>query len=57
MKGAARSAGEDLLIGAGSGLLSIAGAALGTTKWRNRKAIRNSISSFPSNDRMDSVEF
>ncbi len=43
--------------GAGPGLLSIAGAALGTAGWRNRKSIRNSISDFPSNarNRMSSI--
>ena len=51
VKSAARSAGEDFALQAGAGIISIAGAALGTAGWRNRKAIRNSISSFPSNAR------
>ena len=51
VKGAARSAGEDFALQAGAGLASIATAALGTAGIRNRKAIRNSISNFPSNAR------
>jgi hypothetical protein len=39
------------LLNAGSGLAAIAGAALGTSGWRNRKAIRNSISNIPTNAR------
>ena len=51
VKGAARSAGEDFALQAGAGLLSIATAGLGTAGIRNRKAIRNSISNFPTNAR------
>ena len=51
IKNAARSATEDFFLNAGSGLAAIAGAALGTSGWRNRKAIRNSISNIPTNAR------
>jgi hypothetical protein len=51
VKSAARSVGEDFAIQAGAGLASIVTAALGTAGIRNRKAIRNSISNFPSNAR------
>ena len=39
------------MIGAGSGIASIATAALGTAGWRNRKSIKNSISNIPTNAR------
>jgi hypothetical protein len=57
VRNAARTAGEDFLLNAGAGLASIAGAALGTAGIRNRKAIRNSISNFPSNakNRLSSI--
>jgi hypothetical protein len=57
IRNAARSATEDFFLNAGSGLAAIAGAALGTSGWRNRKAIRNSISSFPTNakNRLSSI--
>jgi hypothetical protein len=57
IRNATRTATEDFLLNAGSGLAAIAGAALGTTGWRNRKAIRNSISSFPTNakNRLSSI--
>ena len=51
IKNAARTATEDFFLNAGSGLAAIAGAALGTSGWRNRKAIRNSISNIPTNAR------
>jgi hypothetical protein len=57
IRNATRTATEDFLLNAGSGLAAIAGAALGTSGWRNRKAIRNSISSFPTNakNRLSSI--
>ena len=48
---ATRTAGEEFLLNAGAGFASIASAALGTAGWRNRKAIRNSISNIPTNAR------
>jgi len=41
IRNAARTAGEDFLLNSGAGLTSIAGAALVTSGWRNRKAIRS----------------
>jgi len=57
IKNAARTATEDFFLNAGAGLASIAGAALGASGWRNRKAIRTSISSFPTNakNRLSSI--
>jgi len=54
---AARSAAEEFALQAGAGLTSIAAAAFGTAGWRNRKAIRNSLSSFPANakNRLSSI--
>jgi len=51
IKNATRTATEDFFLNAGSGLAAIAGAALSTSGWRNRKAIRNSISNIPTNAR------
>ena len=51
MRSAARSTSEEFFFNAGSGVASIAAAAFGTAGWRNRKAIRNSISSIPTNAR------
>jgi len=57
IRSAARSVGEDFALQAGAGLASIVGATLTTAGWRNRKAIRNSISNFPSNakNRLSSI--
>ena len=57
MRSAARSTTEEFFLSAGAGLASIGGAALSTAGWRNRKSIRNSISSFPTNakNRLSSI--
>jgi hypothetical protein len=57
VRSAARSVGEDFALQAGAGLASIVGASLTTAGWRNRKAIRTSISNFPSNakNRLSSI--